>query len=65
MFARVSDKIRKFLKTYKIPQHYKIVSGWRDGEKACFWGLERLGMEIYTGIAQVGKSFNTINDFYK
>lgn len=31
---------------------------------ACFGELWRLGEVIYTGITQVGKSFNTINDLY-
>lgn len=27
---------------------------------ACFWGFGRVGKEIYTGITQIGKSFNTV-----
>lgn len=57
---RASDKIRKFLKTYKYPSFLQNCK-WLKGEgKACFGGSEKLETGIYTGITQIGKSFNTM-----
>ena len=56
----VREDISTYNKIYRIHFSYKIVSGWRVGEKACFGGFGRLGKEIYTGNTQIGKSFNTI-----